>query len=402
MPNHNAINFNHAEAELINQELFHFLTLQERKLLLNSAKKYTLQKNQILIREGDPADSFFVILSGKFKVTKHAKKKKFEYVLAYMNSGDTVGEMGIIENVPRSATLKALKASTVLEFDISEIKKYPELYNRLGLFLAKKTVRRLRFLSEVTVKSMEKRLQEAHKHSALGLLMVTVLTLISCYMLSLQFLQHLEMHLPVTTIISAPMVIIIGVIMILVMKRSGFPWKTFGIRFKNWRHDIFEALVLSIPIILLLMAAKWAVLHYVLHDSTTPLIEPRSGMPPNYFFNPMYYWISLTVYIILVPLQELIVRGGLQSGFYVFLRGSEKKRLWIAIIISNLIFSLPHLYNSPYFAFLVLIPGIFWGWLYSRQKTLVGVSVSHIFIGVWMVFIVGFEQTINRLGTLNL
>ncbi len=401
MPNH-ALNFNHAEAELINQELFHFLIPSERELLLNSAKKYTLKKNQILTREGDPANSFFVILSGKLKVTKHTRKKKFEYVLAYLNTGDTVGEMSLIENVPRGATLKALKPTTVLEFDIHQIKKYPELYNRLGLFLAKKTARRLRFLSEVTVKSMEKRLQEAHKRTALGSLMVTVLTLISCYMLSLQFLHHIELQLPVTTIISAPMVIIIGVIMILVMKRSGFPWKTYGVRFKNWRHDIIEALVLSLPIIAILMIAKWAVIHFVLHDPKLPLIEPSSSMPPNYFLNPLYYWISLLVYIILVPLQELIVRGGLQSGFYVFLRGTEKKRLWIAIIISNLIFSLPHLYNSPSFAFLVLIPGIFWGWLYARQKTLVGVSVSHIFIGVWMVFVVGFEQLINRLGTLNL
>ena len=174
--------------------------------------------------------------------------------------------MSLIENVPRGATLKALKTTTVLEFDIHQIKKYPELYNRLGLFLAKKTARRLRFLSEVTVKSMEKRLQEAQKRTALGSLIVTVLTLISCYMLSLQFLHHIELQLPVTTIISAPMVIIVGVIMILVMKRSGFPWKTYGVRFKNWRHDIIEALVLSLPIIVLLMIAKWVVIHFVLHD----------------------------------------------------------------------------------------------------------------------------------------
>jgi CRP-like cAMP-binding protein len=401
MPNH-APSFNHAEAQLINQELFHFLTPPERELLLSCAKKQVLKKNQILTHEGDPADSFYVILNGKLQVTKHAKKKTVQHVLAYLNPGDTIGEMALIEKLPRGATLKARKTSTVLEFEVSEVEKYPEVYNKLSLHLAQKTARRLRFLSEVTVKSMEKQLQEAQKRSALGLLMVTVLSLICIYILSLRFLENIQSQLPVTTIISAPMVVIIVAIMILVMKRSGFPWKTFGISFKHWQHDILEALLLSIPVILILMLAKWLVIRLILKDPSMPLIHPQASMPINSEFNSLLYGASLAMYVLLAPLQELIVRGGLQSGFYVFLPGAEKKRLWIAIIISNLIFSLPHLYSSPYFALIVLVPGIFWGWLYSRQKTLVGVSVSHIFIGVWMVFIVGFEQLITQLGTFNL
>lgn len=398
MPDHlNEVN--DAEARLIYEELFKFLSPSERELLLNNAQKITLKKNQILTHQGDPADSFFVILSGKLRVTKHAKKKKVEHMFAHLNPGDIIGEMALLENVRRGFTLKAVQSTTLLEFKISTIQNFPEIYNKLAVYLGKRTADRLRYLSDVTVKSMEKELQESRKHSALGLLMVTVLTIISVYMLSLQFLEKIKTHLPITTIISAPMVIIIFLIMIMVMKKSGFPWKTFGIRTKNWRHDTLEALLFSLPVIIALMSAKWVVIHSILKDPTIPLIDPRSSMRDDVSFSLSLYFISLIVYIVLAPLQELIARGALQSGFYVFLRGSEKKRLWIAIIISNLIFSLPHLYNSPYFALLVLIPGIFWGWLFARQKTLIGVSVSHIFIGVWMVFIVGFEQLIIKLGT---
>ena len=298
--------------------------------------------------------------------------------------------------------MKAVKSTSVLEFDIKGIQQYPEIHNKLSLYLAQRTAKRLRYLSEVTVKSMEKELQEAQKHRALGLLMVTVLSIVCVYMLTLPFLEKLKLDLPITTIISAPMVIIIVLIMLLVMKRSGFPWKTFGIRFKNWQHDILVALGMSVPVIVVLMAAKWAVIHFILKDPTMPLINPQSSMPGRIPFSLPLYLTSLIAYIFMAPLQELIVRGALQSGFYMFLPGTEKKRLWIAIIISNLIFSLPHLYHSPYFALLVLIPGIFWGWLYARQKSLVGVSISHIFIGVWMVFIVGFEQLIARLGSVSI
>lgn len=392
---------NHEEADFIHHELFHFLTVDERKFLLSHAQKITLKKNQVLVHESDPADSFFIVLSGKLQITKHAKNKKKEHLLAYLNPGDTAGEMALIENVPRGATLKAIKSSTLLEFNIEAIKKNPEIYNKLGLYLAQRTARRLRFLSDVTVKSMEKQLQEAKKRSAFGLLMITVLSIICAYMLSLQFLENLKLQLPITTIISAPMVIIIVLIMIFVMKRTGYPWKTFGIRFKNWRRDTVEALVFSVPIILILMAAKWWVIHWVIKNPAIPLINPQASLPTSHAFSLSLYLVSLFTYIILAPLQELIVRGALQSGFYAFLIGSEKKRTWIAIIISNLIFSLPHLYHSPYFAFLVLIPGVFWGWLFARQKSLVGVSVSHIVIGVWMVFIVGFEQLLLQLSALK-
>jgi CRP-like cAMP-binding protein len=390
---------NHTEAQLIHQELFHFLTKEERKILLDHAKKITLKKNHVLMQEGDISNSFFVILSGKLKIMKHAKKKKFEHQLGFLKSGDTVGEMALIEHTPRSVTVKASQPSVLLEFNVDDIKQYPLIDQKISLYLCRRTARRLRYLSEVTVLSMEKELEAAKKHGALGLLMVTVLSLISIYMLSLRFLENMKMHLPVTTIISGPMVIIIVAIMLAVMKKSGFPWKMYGIRWKNWQHHTLEALWMSVPVIIVLMAIKWLVIHWILKNPSLPLIDPKSSLQYDAHFSLSLYFISLIAYIILAPLQELIVRGALQSGFYVFLLGTEKKRLWIAIIISNLIFSLPHLYNSPYFALTVLIPGFFWGWLFARQKTLVGVSVSHIFIGVWMVFIVGIEQTLTQLGT---
>lgn len=386
-----------AEIQLIHPELFQFLTPSERETLLSKGKKIKVHKGEILTKQGDEATSFFVILTGKLKVTKHAHKKKLEHTLSYLNPGDIIGEMALIDTVPRGFTLKAVKLSHLLEFSINDIKQFPEISSKLNLHIGKRIAKRLRYLSEVTVKAMEKELQESKKRNALGLLMITVLSLTSAYMLSLKFLERIKTHLPVVTIISAPLVIIIVAIMVLVMKKSGFPWKTFGISTKNWRSHTVEAILFSIPVMLILTAIKWVFIHRLLKDPSIPLIDPASSLyTPD--FSLTIYIISLIIYIILAPLQELVARGALQSGFYLFIPGKEKSRTWTAIILSNLMFSLPHLYNSLYFAIVVLIPGFFWGWLFSRQKTLVGVSVSHILIGVWMAFIVGFEQLSIRLG----
>ena len=53
-----------------------------------------------------------------------------------------------------------------------------------------------------------------------------------------------------------------------------------------------------------------------------------------------------------------------------------------------------HLILSYQLALLVFVIGFFWGCLYQKQKTLVGVITSHILIGVWAFFILGIQSIV--------
>ena len=57
-----------------------------------------------------------------------------------------------------------------------------------------------------------------------------------------------------------------------------------------------------------------------------------------------------------------------------------------------------HTYISLEFAIATFIPGISWGWLFQKQRSLVGVSVSHALIGLWIVFILNFRTALSALG----
>jgi hypothetical protein len=46
---------------------------------------------------------------------------------------------------------------------------------------------------------------------------------------------------------------------------------------------------------------------------------------------------------------------------------------------------------SVSFAFVSFFPGLLWGALFARQKSIVGVSVSHILCGWFGFFVLGFE-----------
>ena len=54
-----------------------------------------------------------------------------------------------------------------------------------------------------------------------------------------------------------------------------------------------------------------------------------------------------------------------------------------------------HLHLTPGYAIAVFFPSLFWGALYARHRTLVGVSVSHILIGVYVAFFLGLPLMVH-------
>jgi len=66
----------------------------------------TFEPGQIVIQEGTKGTSAFIVLSGAVEVLKRTGDK--EIVVATLGEGQVFGEMGLIEDHPRSATVKAM------------------------------------------------------------------------------------------------------------------------------------------------------------------------------------------------------------------------------------------------------------------------------------------------------
>lgn len=67
-----------------------------------------------LFDEGDNGASLYVIISGTVEVFRKAPGEE-PVVLASLGPGDTVGEMALIEHLPRTASVRALTATVALE-----------------------------------------------------------------------------------------------------------------------------------------------------------------------------------------------------------------------------------------------------------------------------------------------
>jgi MFS family permease len=72
----------------------------------------------VVIREGDPADRFYIIDSGRVRVTQHdGPDGHDEHELREMGPNEVFGEIGLMRSSPRTATVTAIEPGLLLALD---------------------------------------------------------------------------------------------------------------------------------------------------------------------------------------------------------------------------------------------------------------------------------------------
>ena len=77
------------------------------------AKPRYLGKDEMLFREGDPGDRFYIVFSGAVEVLKERPLGDHER-LAVKRTGEAFGEMSLLNEAPRSASVRALEPTELL------------------------------------------------------------------------------------------------------------------------------------------------------------------------------------------------------------------------------------------------------------------------------------------------
>ena len=75
----------------------------------------TYPANHILCHEGAFEDVMYIIAEGKVIITQKMDEEGGEHILRVGGKGDLVGEMALIQNAPRSATVRTTSPCTMLE-----------------------------------------------------------------------------------------------------------------------------------------------------------------------------------------------------------------------------------------------------------------------------------------------
>lgn len=95
---------------LQNVPLFALLSPRERLALGQAAIVKAYPKSSAILREGERTDSLYVINSGKVKVLMRDEEGK-EVILSILKKGDYFGELAVIDELPRSASVVTMEPS---------------------------------------------------------------------------------------------------------------------------------------------------------------------------------------------------------------------------------------------------------------------------------------------------
>jgi CRP-like cAMP-binding protein len=115
------------------------LDAQQLDALVSACNVRPLPSNTVLIRQGEPGTSMFIILEGAARVSISVTDGEARE-LAVLAGGDIVGEMSLMTGAPRAATVTSVTSVRVLEVTKESIetllKATPGLLERLGQVLA--------------------------------------------------------------------------------------------------------------------------------------------------------------------------------------------------------------------------------------------------------------------------
>ena len=74
------------------------------------------EPNETIFREGDLGDSLYIILDGEVEITRDAPGQS-DVPLARLGRGECFGEMGLVRQMPRSATVRTVTRVNILAMD---------------------------------------------------------------------------------------------------------------------------------------------------------------------------------------------------------------------------------------------------------------------------------------------
>ena len=126
-------------------EIFSGLSPAELAAIATVTKELNYPEDRTVFKQNDVGETVFLVVDGEVEVIKE-RKDGDEMVIATIAEGDAFGEMALLEDELRSATIRTTKSSRFLIIHQQEFKETAMEYPRIALKICKVLSRRIRNL----------------------------------------------------------------------------------------------------------------------------------------------------------------------------------------------------------------------------------------------------------------
>jgi CRP-like cAMP-binding protein len=125
------------------REFWDQLTADESVALERVGRRREFRRGAVLFRQGERTDSVVVLRTGRVKVSADTANGS-EVVLAVRGPGALLGELSAIDREPRSATVTAIEAGTVLALTLAAFEAYLTAHGRVSFLFMRSLTGKLR------------------------------------------------------------------------------------------------------------------------------------------------------------------------------------------------------------------------------------------------------------------
>jgi CRP/FNR family cyclic AMP-dependent transcriptional regulator len=123
--------------------MFATFSADQLRALVAMTVRRSAARGSSIMREGDPVDCLYIVISGRLKVMMGEADGK-ETILSIIGPGDFFGEMGLIDDNPRSASVVAIEPCELLAVGKRAFRKCLVENADLAMAVMRVLVRRLR------------------------------------------------------------------------------------------------------------------------------------------------------------------------------------------------------------------------------------------------------------------
>jgi len=123
--------------------LFAGLDEPQLSVLAHAIVRKSVGRNARIIGAGDPTDSLYIVINGGLKVLMSDEQGR-EVILSILGPGEYFGEMGLLDDSPRSASVVTLEACELLTISKADFKRSLAKNFELSLMVMRGLVKRLR------------------------------------------------------------------------------------------------------------------------------------------------------------------------------------------------------------------------------------------------------------------
>src|SRR6195256_4625636 len=123
--------------------LFSSFPEEQLRMLTSVVARKSIPRSTTVMAGGDATDSLYIVLSGRLKVMMSDAEGK-EVILTILGPGEFFGEMGLIDDSPRSASVVAMESCELLSVAKRDFKKCLAENFEMAMAVMRGLVRRLR------------------------------------------------------------------------------------------------------------------------------------------------------------------------------------------------------------------------------------------------------------------